>query len=179
MGDRAAGSAQTRAVEQEGRATSSGAPAVGRIRPWHLPPPPSPGEWMETFTKPVWKGPSRPPWVSPHTLLIFHVWKSLNKNLFWNISRIFPLWPRQKYCKSNLAQGKMSVVSWSELRVSGQGLWVLIPAWPLNHFEPFASHFVLAPVSNFPSEWFFWQKTALYKTGIFVKIDFPLGIPCI
>lgn len=33
MGDRAAGSAQTQAVEQEGRATSSGAPAVGRIRP--------------------------------------------------------------------------------------------------------------------------------------------------
>lgn len=46
----------------------------------------------------------------------------------------------------------MSVVSWLEHRVRGQELWVLIPALPLNHSEIFASHFVLEPVSNFPSE---------------------------
>lgn len=41
-------------------------------------------------------------------------------------------------------------VSWLVHRVRGQELWVLIPALPLNHFESFASHFVLEPVSNFP-----------------------------
>jgi len=72
----------------------------------------------------------------------------------------------------------MSVVSWLEHRVRGRELWVLIPALPLNHFESFASWFVLEPVSNFPLEWFSDGKHHFYKTEIFwVKIDFPLGIP--
>lgn len=150
-----------------------------RIRPWHLPPSPTSGEWMETFTLPCPSPSEEAPGGHQGFL---HIPSSsstsgnlLNKNLFWNISRISPLRPRQIYCKSNLAQGKMSVVSWSELRVSGQGLWVLIPAWPLNHFEPFASHFVLAPVSNFPSEWFSDRKQHFTKLEPLWKLTFRWG----
>lgn len=96
---------------------------------------------------------------------IFYSRKYYSKKLSCNTSRVFPLRPRQKFCRNNLAQGKMSVVLWSEHRVRGWELWVLIPALPLNHFESFTSHFVLEPVSNFPLEWFSDGNHHFYKTG--------------
>lgn len=83
--------------------------------------------------------------------------------------------PSRNAAGTTLLRERWVFVSWLEHRVRGQELWVLIPALPLNHFESFASHFVLEPVRNFPLGWFSDGKHCLYQTEIWVKIDFSVG----
>lgn len=129
-------------------------PVVGRSRPHNEPPRPTQGGAdgnTHIPSRPI-RSPGSHQGFFPLCPQIFYSRKSCCKKLPCNISRVILLWPRQKYCRNNLAQGKMSVVSWLEHRDRGQELWVPIPVLPLNHVESLASHFVLEPVSNFPLE---------------------------
>lgn len=97
---------------------------AGRTRPHHIPPRPTGKELMETLMLPPRPSASQEAPGShwgffPLSPQIVYSRKSCSKKLSCNISRVFPLWPRQKYCKEQPCSGKDECC----LVVRAQGSW--------------------------------------------------------